>query len=159
MRIVAAVLSLSCLVSAALDDVDKNHQRRRDLLLRAAAENSQDSERQDDIGSSKEGGPGQEELGERLRLFQMDTSLIHANHPDHEFDTVTQPLTKPLEYGASGELTYRAFGWDFAYSFVARGLQPDASYELIYYPSSANKTALDIACIASGVVGRLVSAL
>jgi hypothetical protein len=151
MRILATVLSLNCLVSAVFDNVEKN------TLLRGAAENSQDGERE--LGSSKKVSQLQEELGERVRLFQMDTSYIHANHPDHEFDVATQPFTKPLDYGASGELTYRPFGWDFAYSFVARGLQPGASYELIYYPSSANRTVLDIACIASGVVGNFVSAL
>lgn len=165
--LVATMLSL---VNASLNDIDEQHQRRRDLLLRGVAgENRADHDRQ--LGSDDKQKDRsfdvtqlQDELGEVLYLYQMDTTYIYAASPhddhdnDHYADPVTQPFYKPLEHGASGVLAYRSAGWEFLYTFVGRNLRPGASYELIYYPSIADPALLNITCIASGVVGNIVSA-
>lgn len=166
--LVATVLYKSSLVtalSAIPDDLASyqkkeqqkehhDHQRRRSLLLRGRGERENEAEQFSTTGFS---WSQLEEFGERLQMYQMETSFPSSVDQDSEdlfVDAVTQPFSQPVPNGATGELIYRDHGWEFLFTFLGRGLPSGESYELIYLPNSPDQAA-DIVCFGNSTVGNL----
>lgn len=150
-------------------DRDK-HQQRRELLLRGARrdeENSQGERRElsswlrywSDYLSYYMTG----EYTNTMKLYTMDTSFpTSENNKYADSLAEVQPFYKVKSQGATGMLVYKPYGWEFTYALAAQGLPRDTEYELVLqYPGSSSEYMPNMMCLGSSMtspVGMLFMA-